>query len=66
MTAAATWRLGPREDSPRPAPPPEKLPPREPVTPVKLRQALRRLQAPRAQHQAIASGIVSSSSDFAR
>ncbi|MDG0856264.1 RecQ family ATP-dependent DNA helicase [Roseateles puraquae] len=43
MSAATAWRLGPREDSPRPAPPPEKLPPREPVTPVKLRQTLRRV-----------------------
>jgi len=45
VTTTAAWssRMGPREDSPRPAPPPEKLPPREPVQPVKLRQALRRV-----------------------
>ncbi len=52
MSATAAWlgRMGPREDSPRPAPPPEKLPPRqppdgpnEPVPPVKLRRALKRV-----------------------
>ncbi|RZL39687.1 MAG: RecQ family ATP-dependent DNA helicase [Rubrivivax sp.] len=42
MTAALSL-AGPREDSPRPAPPPEKLPPREPVAPVKLRNVLRRV-----------------------
>ena len=47
MTAPArVARLhGPREDAPgpTPAPVPEKLPPREPVTPVKLRRTLRRV-----------------------
>ena len=46
MSALATWpasRMGPREDAPDPAPPPEKLPPREPVSPVKLRSTLRRV-----------------------
>lgn len=43
--SAALALNSPREDSPRPAPAPvpEKLPPREPVTPVKLRSALRRV-----------------------
>lgn len=47
MTAPArVARLhGPREDDPAPGPKPvpEKLPPREPVTPVKLRRTLRRV-----------------------
>lgn len=45
MSATATWRVAPRDDppGPAPAPVPEKLPPREPVTPIKLRQALRRV-----------------------
>lgn len=45
MSAAATLpaRMGPREDSPSPAPPPEKLPPREPVVPAKLRATLKRV-----------------------
>lgn len=38
--AAVPARLGPREDSPCPAPPPEKLPPREPVVPAKLRASM--------------------------
>ncbi|MCE4555405.1 RecQ family ATP-dependent DNA helicase [Roseateles cellulosilyticus] len=48
VAAVLQQQAGPREDSPRPAPPPEKLPPREPVTPVKLRQALRRVFGLRA------------------
>ena len=45
MSATATWppRMGPREDSPSPAPVPEKLPPREPVVPAKLRSTLKRV-----------------------
>jgi ATP-dependent DNA helicase RecQ len=47
MTAAGRrlHAAGPREDdpSPSPAPIPEKLPPREPVTPVKLRATLKRV-----------------------
>ncbi len=45
MSAAATWpgRAGPREDSPRPAPPAEQLPPRQPVTPARLRGTLKRV-----------------------
>lgn len=35
--ATGSTRIGPREDSPSPVPAPEKLPPREPVVPVKLR-----------------------------
>jgi ATP-dependent DNA helicase RecQ len=34
---------GPREDSPAPTPPPEKLPPREPVVPARLRSTLKRV-----------------------
>lgn len=47
---AATWpsRMGPRKDSPDPAPPPEKLPQREPVTPARLRQTLQRVFGLRA------------------
>ncbi|HEV6965582.1 RecQ family ATP-dependent DNA helicase, partial [Roseateles sp.] len=48
IAATGSRRMGPREDSPRPAPPPEKLPPREPVQPVKLRGALRRVFGLRA------------------
>ena len=50
MTAAGRVlpRSGPREDSPRPAPPPEKLPPREPVVPAKLRSTLKRVFGLRA------------------
>ena len=50
MTAAGrvATQAGPREDSPRPAPPPEKLPPREPVVPAKLRSTLRRVFGLRA------------------
>lgn len=51
MTAAGrvlTPRSGPREDSPAPAPLPDKLPPREPVTPVKLRSTLKRVFGLRA------------------
>jgi ATP-dependent DNA helicase RecQ len=36
-------RTGPREDSPSPTPPLEKLPPREPVTPARLRSTLKRV-----------------------
>ena len=45
MNTAASWtgRMAPRADSPRPAPPPQKLPPREPATPAKLRGALKRV-----------------------
>ncbi len=42
-TATLSTRMGPREDSPSPAPPPEKLPPREPVVPAKLRATLKRV-----------------------
>jgi ATP-dependent DNA helicase RecQ len=50
MTATATWprRMGPREDPPSPAPVPEKLPPREPVVPAKLRSTLKRVFGLRA------------------
>ncbi|MDR7298889.1 ATP-dependent DNA helicase RecQ [Pelomonas aquatica] len=50
MNATATWpsRMGPREDSPSPAPAPEKLPPREPVVPAKLRSTLKRVFGLRA------------------
>jgi len=45
MTAAGRVirAAGPREDSPRPAPPPAQLPPREPVAPAKLRRTLKRV-----------------------
>jgi ATP-dependent DNA helicase RecQ len=51
MTAAGRVAYphgGPREDSPAPTPPPEKLPPREPVVPAKLRSTLRRVFGMRA------------------
>ncbi|MBW8760770.1 MAG: ATP-dependent DNA helicase RecQ, partial [Burkholderiales bacterium] len=50
MTAAGrvATQADPREDSSRPAPPPETLPPREPVAPAKLRSALRRVFGLRA------------------
>ncbi|MDR7333477.1 ATP-dependent DNA helicase RecQ [Roseateles asaccharophilus] len=45
MTAPARVATGPREDAPGPTPKPvpEKLPPREPVTPAKLRTTLKRV-----------------------
>jgi ATP-dependent DNA helicase RecQ len=51
MTAAgrvAYQHSGPREDSPAPGPVPEKLPPREPVVPAKLRSTLKRVFGLRA------------------
>ena len=45
MTAAGRVvpQGGPREDAPRPVPPPQQLPPREPVVPARLRSTLKRV-----------------------